>query len=142
MLLRCEPPPGTLLHRRDIPARQFQALQALKQAGGGPDGLSIREFDTSETPNCPAYSATLPSHFPLLMPLASVPGVKDARGNRLSARQRAEIAARAKQESLRQLAKEYRVSHETIRREIGRDIHQWDADSTCGAGSTGVEGPG
>src|SRR5258707_1489602 len=114
MLLRCEPPPGTLLHRRDIPARQFQALRALKQAGGGPDGLSIREFDTSETPNRPAYSATLPNHFPLLMPLASVPGVKDARGNRLSARQRAEIAARAKHDSLRQLANEYPVSHETI----------------------------
>jgi hypothetical protein len=116
MLWQCEPSPGTPLHWRDSPARQFQALQALKQAMGGPDGLSLREFDTSETPNRPAYSATLPSHFPLLRPLASVPGVQDARGNRLSARQRAEIAAQAKQESLRQLANEYRVSHETIRR--------------------------
>jgi hypothetical protein len=29
---------------------------------------------------------------------------------------------RAKQESLRQLAREYRVSHETIRRVVGRVI--------------------
>jgi hypothetical protein len=88
--------------------------------GGGPDGLSLREYNMGI--DCIADSkripVMLPNHFPVTASTASLVS-RDAHNpirQRLSEEQWQAIAVRIQCESLRALAKEYSVSHETIRR--------------------------
>ena len=94
-------------------------------ARSGPDGVPIREFDTVGRGDSAAAVAPFPSHFPVV--LASLEAVRPAiqPTSRLDPAQLAEIAAQAQHQTLRQIATEHGVSHETIRRAILRETrHQ------------------
>jgi hypothetical protein len=108
-----------------VRARQFQRKHLLKQASGGPDGDSVREYTTGELSECSdgQRAAALPSYFPIPAKVAS-PAAEHQRiapGMRLSSDQRQAISMRAAHKSLRSLADEFSVSHETIRR-IARQV--------------------
>lgn len=95
---------------------------------GGPDGDRIREYNTQ----LQGYSGrdepplALPSHIPILATLNQGPihpspdCPSGQRASRLSPQQTHDILVRVGRESLRALAKEYGVSHETIRRVLTR----------------------
>ncbi len=84
-----------------------------------PTGIPLREYNMllQDTSHGDVRSATLPSHFPLLLP--QNPSCIEARTRgqgRLTSSEKSDLIARVGRESLRALAHEYGVSHETIRR--------------------------
>jgi hypothetical protein len=71
----------------------------------------------------------LPSHFPVVRPSASPTSLRlntnNVKRGQLTLQQRQAIATRVERESLRALAKEYGVSHETIRR-VAHHVDKYD----------------
>jgi hypothetical protein len=85
---------------------------------GGPDGHRIREFHTSDVVSITQPALPFPAYFPLVDAYPANPSCPTGRHHRLDPAVWPEVRRRAHQESLRQLAAAYGVSHETIRRTI------------------------
>lgn len=100
--------------------QQCQAGMSNGCCTGGPDGVRLREYNTSTQPGSGQTTSALPAYFPLQPSQPHRTELSKRRPHRLPRNVWPEIQKRAKQETLRQLAAEY-----------GSRMRLFAASSTC-----------